>query len=104
MSRIDVPTAALDASLGGKRTCNIAALTADQRPFRSHRASKPVPKAGAIIDPFTRCGDPFAGRDYRGMANDRHQIAVAARFRPENAKPFSPLWKVTRSTRPARTS
>jgi hypothetical protein len=41
---------------------------------------------GAIVDPFARCGDPFAGGYYRGMANDGHQIAVAARLRPENAK------------------
>jgi hypothetical protein len=38
------------------------------------------------------------------MANDGHQIAVAARLRPEHAEAFSPLWKVTRSTRPASTS
>jgi hypothetical protein len=41
---------------------------------------------GAIIDPFARCGDPFAGGDYRRVANDRHQIAVPPRLRPENAK------------------
>jgi hypothetical protein len=41
---------------------------------------------GAIIDPFARCGDPFAGRNYRGMANDGHQIAVPARLRSENTK------------------
>ncbi len=38
------------------------------------------------------------------MADDGHQIAMAARFRPETQKPFSALWKVTRSTRPASTS
>jgi hypothetical protein len=38
------------------------------------------------------------------MADDGHQNAVAARFRPETQKPFSALRKVTRSTRPARTS
>ena len=38
------------------------------------------------------------------MANNGHQIAVAARLRPEHAKPFSPLWKVTRFTSPANTS
>ena len=37
---------------------------------------------GAIVDPFARCSDPFAGRDRRRMADDGHQIAVAARLRP----------------------
>jgi hypothetical protein len=41
---------------------------------------------GAIVDPFAGCGDPLAGGDRRGMANDGHQIAVAARLRPENAE------------------
>jgi hypothetical protein len=50
---------------------------------------KPRPElltVGAIVDPFARCGDPLAGGDRRGMADDGHQIAVAARLRPENAK------------------
>ena len=59
---------------------------------------------GAIVDPFARCGDPFARRDCRRMADDGHQIAVAARLALSTQKPFSALWKVTRSTRPARTS
>jgi hypothetical protein len=41
---------------------------------------------GAIIDPFTRCGDPLAGGDGRGVTDDGHQITVAARLRPENAE------------------
>jgi hypothetical protein len=31
-------------------------------------------------------GDPLAGGDDGGMANDGHQIAVAARLRPENTE------------------
>ena len=41
---------------------------------------------GAIVDPFAGGGDPFAGGDRRGMADDGHQIAVAARLDPQNAE------------------
>jgi hypothetical protein len=32
---------------------------------------------GVGADLFTLCGDPFAGRDGAGMANDRYQTGVA---------------------------
>ena len=41
---------------------------------------------GAIVDPFARCGDPLAGGDDGGVADDGHQIAMAARLRPQNAE------------------
>ena len=41
---------------------------------------------GAVVDPFARRGDPFAGGDHRGVADDGHQFAVAARLDAENAK------------------
>jgi len=41
---------------------------------------------GAIVDPFPRRGDPLAGGDDGGVAHHGHQIAMAARFRPENAE------------------
>jgi len=41
---------------------------------------------GAIVDPFTGCGDPLAGGDDGGMAHDGHQIAVSARLRPKHAE------------------
>ena len=41
---------------------------------------------GAIVDPFARRGDPLAGRDDGGVADDGHEIAVAARLRPKNAE------------------
>jgi hypothetical protein len=50
---------------------------------------------GAIVDPFAGCGDPLAGGDDRGMADDGHKVAMTAR---------KTLWNVTRSTRPASTS
>ena len=59
---------------------------------------------GAVVDPFARRGDPLAGGDRRGMADDGDQVAVAARLDPEHAEAVLGLWKVTRSTRPARTS
>jgi hypothetical protein len=39
-----------------------------------------------IVGPFARCGDPLAGGDDGGVANDGDQIAMAARFRPKNAE------------------
>ena len=41
---------------------------------------------GAVIDPFARRGDPFAGGDHRGVTDDRDQFAVAARLDPKNAE------------------
>ncbi len=41
---------------------------------------------GAVIDPFAGCGDPLAGGDDGRVADHGHQIAMAARFRPENAE------------------
>ena len=41
---------------------------------------------GSIVDPFARSGDPLAGGDGGGMAHDGHQIAMAARLRPEHAE------------------
>ena len=41
---------------------------------------------GAIVDPFAGCGDPLAGGNDGGMADDGHQIAMPARFRPEHAE------------------
>jgi hypothetical protein len=40
----------------------------------------------AIVHPVTRRSDAFAGRDDRGMPNDRDQIAVATRLDPDDAK------------------
>ena len=40
----------------------------------------------AVVGPFARRGDPLAGGDDGGMADDGHQIAMAARLRPENAE------------------
>jgi hypothetical protein len=40
----------------------------------------------AVVNPFARCGDPLASGDDGRVADDGHQIAVSARFRPENAK------------------
>ena len=41
---------------------------------------------GAVVDPFAGRGDPLARRDGRGVADDRHQIAVSARLGPENTE------------------
>ena len=41
---------------------------------------------GAVVDPVARRGDPLAGGDRRGVADDRDQIAMAARLDPQNAE------------------
>jgi hypothetical protein len=40
----------------------------------------------AVVDPFAGCRDPLASRDGGGVADDRDQIAVPARFCAENAE------------------
>ena len=40
----------------------------------------------AVVNPFAGYGDPFPGGDRRGMADDRHEIAMAARLDPQDAK------------------
>ena len=41
---------------------------------------------GSVVHPFARRGDPLAGGDHRGVADDGDQLAVAARLDPENAE------------------
>ena len=41
---------------------------------------------GAVVDPFARGGDPLAGGDRGGVADDGHQIAMAARLDAQNAE------------------
>ena len=46
----------------------------------AHEARLELLAMGAVVDPFARGGDPFTGRDDGGVADDRDQIAVAARL------------------------
>ena len=41
---------------------------------------------GAVVDPFARGGDPLAGRNGCGMADDGHHIAMPARLGAQNAE------------------
>ena len=41
---------------------------------------------GAVVDPFARGGDPLAGRNGRGMTDNGHDIAMAARLGPQKAE------------------
>lgn len=41
----------------------------------------------AVVDPLASGRDPFSRRDRRGLTNDRHKVAMAARLRSENAEP-----------------
>ena len=41
---------------------------------------------GAVVDPFARGGDPLAGRNGRGMADDGHDITMPARLGAQNAE------------------
>jgi hypothetical protein len=48
--------------------------------------------------------DPLAGRDGCGMADNGHDVTMAARLGSQNAKAILDIMNVTRSTSPARTS
>jgi hypothetical protein len=52
----------------------------------AHEPRLELPAMGAVIDPFARCGDPFAGRDGGGVPHGGHQFAVPARLDAENAE------------------
>src|ERR1019366_8928511 len=38
-----------------------------------------APLTRAVVNPFAGYGNPFPGGDRRGMADDRHEITMAAR-------------------------
>ena len=62
--------------------------TLDRRGLRgAHKARLELLTMGAVIDPFPRCGDPLPGRDHGSVADDRHEIAMAACLDAQNAKP-----------------
>ena len=52
----------------------------------AHEARLELLAVGAVVDPFARRGDPLAGGDHRGVADDGDQVAVAARLDAENAE------------------
>ena len=52
----------------------------------AHEARLELLAMGAVVDPFARRGDPFAGGDGGGVADDGDQVAVAARLDAENAE------------------
>ena len=41
---------------------------------------------GAVVDPFARGGDPFAGRNGCGVADHGHNVTMPARLGTQNAK------------------
>ena len=41
---------------------------------------------GAVVDPFPARRDPLAGGDRRGLTDHRHQVALPARLRAEDAE------------------
>jgi hypothetical protein len=41
----------------------------------------------AVVDPAAARLDKLAGRDHRGMADDRDRVALPARLDPQNAEP-----------------
>ena len=52
----------------------------------AHEARLELLAMGAVVDPFARRGDPFAGGDGGGVADDGHQFAVAARLDAQDAE------------------
>ena len=60
----------------------------DRRGLRgTHEARLELLAMGTVVDPFPRCGDPLPRRNHGGVADDRHQIAVAAGLDAQNAEP-----------------
>ena len=53
---------------------------------RAHEARLELLAMGAVVDPFARRGDPLAGGDRGGVADDGHQIAMAARLDAQHAE------------------
>jgi hypothetical protein len=41
---------------------------------------------GAVIDPVSRCSNPFTRRDYRCVADHGHEFSMPARLRPQHAE------------------
>ena len=41
---------------------------------------------GAVVDPFTRGGDPLAGRNGCGMADYGHYVQMPARLSSQNTE------------------
>ena len=59
---------------------------------------------GSVVYPGPARLDRLARRDHRGMTDDGNEIALASRLNPKDAEAVLELWKVTRSTNPARIS
>ncbi len=58
----------------------------DRRRRGAHEARLELLAMGAVVDPFARRRDPFAGGDHGSVTDDGDQFAVAARLDPENAE------------------
>jgi hypothetical protein len=53
---------------------------------RAHEARFELLTVGAVIDPFTRCGDPLAGGDGGGVPDGGHQFAMTACLDADDAE------------------
>jgi hypothetical protein len=52
----------------------------------AHEARLELLTVRAVVDPFTRRGDPLAGRDGGGVPDRSHQFAVTTRLDAQNAE------------------
>ena len=52
----------------------------------AHEARLELLTVRAVVDPFTRRGDPLAGRDSGGVPDRSHQFAVTTRLDAQNAE------------------
>ena len=59
-----------------------------RRRGRAYEARFELLAMGVIVDPFPRSRNPLPGRDNGGVADDHHQIAMAASLCPQNTKPI----------------
>ena len=70
----------------------------------AHEARFELLAMGVVVDPFARCRNPLAGGDVAAWPTTVTRSRWPRALTRRTQKPFSPLWKVTRSTRPASTS
>ena len=68
----------------------------DRRELRGVQETRlELPTMGAVVDSFSRRRDLVPGLLHGSVADDRHEIAMAAGLCSQNAEPISALWHST---------
>ncbi len=75
-----------------------------RRRSRLEKGRSELQAVGPVVRPGAGGLNPLAGRDHGGVADHGDESHCPRAFSRSTQNPFSSLWKVTRSTRPARFS